>query len=218
MENTSIYKSLKALFIHYTNVAESVKAIEETSAILFNEGSEFLERSKALDVWLSKNNKYEELGDVLFDMLMVHYLAEELHEPDYFDSQEWNEIENKTLDKGSEMLNVYLYLSEAKENEIEPHLEDFLTEFLLVGEDEFQDEYRIYESLIVNEDILDADLDGIRQIQKSVKEDTGLYDYFIPLVFFFQYAEGLVDEGEWNEGLSGFERAVLQALIAFKEN
>ncbi|MCG9880617.1 MAG: hypothetical protein MH472_08460 [Bacteroidia bacterium] len=218
MENTAIYRSLKALLINYKSEQESVQTIQELSSVLFNESLSFLERSKELDKWLGANEAYDELADVLFDMLMVHFLAEEMHEEDYFDSQEWNEIENKTLDKGSEMLNVYLYLSEAKENEIEPHLEDFLNEFLLVGEDEFQDEYRIYESLIVNEDILDADLEGVRQVQKTVKEDTGLHEYFVPLVFFFQYAEGMVDEGEWNNGLSSFEKAVLQALIAFNEN
>lgn len=74
---------------------------------------------------------------------------------------------------------------------MEVSLEDFLNEFLLVGEDgSFQDEYRIYESLIVNDDLLDADLDIIREIQADVKPETGLADYFVPLVCFFQYAEG----------------------------
>lgn len=217
MENTAAHASLVALIQHYS-ADHKQETIDQLSAILFNKDLTFLNRSKALDEWMLTHPELEPLADVLFDLLMVHFLSEEMHEADYFDSPAWNEIEDKTLDKGSEMLNVFLYLSDAKDNEVEPHLDDFLTEFLLVGEDEFQDEYRIYESLIVNEDILDADLAGIRDVQKTVKLDTGLQDYFVPLVFFFQYAEGIADKGEWDTGLDHFESAILHTLIAFQEN
>ena len=116
------------------------------------------------------------------------------------------------------MLNLFLYLSEAKETEVEITMEDFLNEFLLVGEDEFQDEYRIYESLIVNEDLLDADLAGIRAIQKSVKEETGLQAYFVSLVLFFQFIEDGIELAEVAEVLSPFESAILHGMIAFNEN
>ncbi|MFY8189563.1 MAG: hypothetical protein ACOVK9_01255 [Bacteroidia bacterium] len=218
MENTATYNSLEALIHHHASGDSTSELVGQLASFLFDESLPFLERSEKLDAWVLVHPNQEVLADVLFDILMVHYLSEEMHEPDYFDSQEWNDIENKTLDRGSEMLNLFLYLSEAKETEIAPHLDDFLTEFLLVGEDEFQDEYRIYESLIVNEDILDADLAGIRDVQKTVKTDTGLQEYFVPLVFFFQYAEGIADKGEWETGLTPFESAVLHAMIAFKEN
>lgn len=217
MENTAVHASLVALIQHYS-ADNKQELIHQLSDVLFDTNLPFLERSKNLDAWIADHPPLEELADVLFDLLMVHFLSEEMHEPEYFDSPAWNEIEDKTLDKGSEMLNVFLYLSDAKDNEVEPHLDDFLTEFLLVGEDEFQDEYRIYESLIVNEDILDADLAGIRDVQKTVKSDTGLQEYFVPLVFFFQYAEGIADKGEWETGLDSFESAILHTLIAFQEN
>ncbi|MCE2741362.1 MAG: hypothetical protein LW669_07755 [Sphingobacteriales bacterium] len=217
MENTAVHASLVALIQHYS-ADNKQELIHQLTDVLFDTNLPFLERSKNLDAWIADHPTLEELADVLFDLLMVHFLSEEMHEPEYFDSPAWNEIEDKTLDKGSEMLNVFLYLSDAKDNEVEPHLDDFLTEFLLVGEDEFQDEYRIYESLIVNEDILDADLAGIRDVQKTVKSDTGLQEYFVPLVFFFQYAEGIADKGEWETGLDSFESAILHTLIAFQEN
>jgi len=116
------------------------------------------------------------------------------------------------------MLNLFLYLSEARETEVEISLEDFLNEFLLVGEDEFQDEYRIYESLIVNEDLIEANLDEIRKIQKTVKPDTGLQDYFVSLVLFFQAAEGVSTQEELIEGLEAFELAILQGMLAFHQN
>jgi hypothetical protein len=215
---TAVASSLYALLANHNPKGNFDKFNQDLSAIMFNDQVGFLDRSKQLDQWLVENPQQEELGDMLFDLLMVQFLAIETHEPDYFDSQEWNDIENKTIDKGSEMLNLFLYLSEAKETEVEISLEDFLNEFLLVGEDEFQDEYRIYESLIVNEDLLDADIASIRAVQTEVNPETGLADYFVPLVCFFQYAEGTAEQDQLAEELIPFEKAVLQSMIAFLEN
>lgn len=215
---SAVASSLYALLANHNPKGDFDGLNQELSAILFNDQLDFLSRSKQIDEWVLTHPAQEELADMLFDLLMVQFLAIEMHEPDYFDSDEWTEIENKTLDKGSEMLNLFLYLSEAKETEVEVSLEDFLNEFLLVGEDEFQDEYRIYESLIVNDDLLDADLDIIREIQADVKPETGLADYFVPLVCFFQYAEGTAEAEQLNKELKPFEKAILQSMIAFLEN
>jgi hypothetical protein len=170
-----------------------------------------------LEQWVAKHPTCQDLEDVLFDLLLVHFLAAEQHEENYFDSAEWNEIEQKTLDKGSEMLNLFLYLGEAKETEAEVSLEDFLNEFLLVGEDEFQDEYRIYESLIVNEHLLEADLGSLRLLKDKVKEDTGLKDFFIPIVLFFQNLEDPAEEANLAIGLNAFEAAIYYSLIAYSK-
>jgi hypothetical protein len=212
----SVAASLSSLIQYYSSEENTSQVIEQLEAIIRNEEADFLARNKQLDQWLEENTKYQELADVLFDLLMVQFLSEEMHEDDYFDSDEWTEIENKTLDKGSEMLNLFLYLSEARETEVEITLEDFLNEFLLVGEDEFQDEYRIYESLIVNEDLLEVDLNGIREAKKTVKADTGLQEYFVSLVLFFQLVEGVTEQDEI-KGLTAFESAILHALLVFNE-
>lgn len=212
---SAVVASINALLSAYSG--NSGASIAEVRNILTNSQADFLSRSKELDEWISKNQGFEEIADVLFDLLMVQFLSAEMHQEDYFDSPEWNEIENKTLDKGSEMLNLYLYLSECRETEVEVTLDDFLHEFLLVGEDEFQDEYRIYESLITNEDLLDADLPTVREVAKTVKPDTGLQDYFVPLVLFFQHAEGVNDSDQLPEGINHFEKAILSSLIAYNE-
>ncbi len=214
----SVSASLAALVHSFIGKENAAKLVEEIAVIIQNDHLDFLERNKQLDNWLTNNPACEVLGDVLFDLLMVQFLSAEMHDEEYFDSPEWNEIENKTLDRGSEMLNLFLYLSEARETEVEISLEDFLNEFLLVGEDEFQDEYRIYESLIVNEDLIEANLDEIRKIQKTVKPDTGLQDYFVSLVLFFQAAEGVSTQEELIEGLEAFELAILQGMLAFHQN
>lgn len=214
----SVSASLAALVHSFIGKENAAKLVEEIAVIIQNDHLDFLERNKQLDNWLTNNPACEVLGDVLFDLLMVQFLSAEMHDEEYFDSPEWNEIENKTLDRGSEMLNLFLYLSEARETEVEISLEDFLNEFLLVGEDEFQDEYRIYESLIVNEDLIEANLDEIRKIQKTVRPDTGLQDYFVSLVLFFQAAEGVSTQEELIEGLEAFELAILQGMLAFHQN
>ncbi len=213
--DSAVIASLNALISAF--MGNSGNKISEIREIITNQETDFLTRSKQLDQWLDNNTELEELSDVLFDLLMVQFLSVEMHEEDYFDSPEWNEIENKTLDKGSEMLNLFLYLSESRETEVEVTLDDFLHEFLLVGEDEFQDEYRIYESLITHEDILDVTLDEVRTVAKSVKADTGLAEYFVPLVLFFQHAEGIQDTDQLPAGLNSFEKAILSSLIAYNE-
>jgi len=214
----AVEQSLHAILVNFNGKQNITVLFNELSGIIFNEETEFINRSTQLDSWTEQHPDQAELADILFDLLMVQFLSAELHDEEYFDSPEWNEIENKTLDKGSEMLNLFLYLSEAKETEVDITMEDFLNEFLLVGEDEFQDEYRIYESLIVNEDLLDADLAGIRFIQKSVKEETGLQAYFVSLVLFFQFIEDGIELAEVAEVLSPFESAILHGMIAFNEN
>ncbi len=214
----AVEQSLHAILVNFNGKQDITVLFNELSGIIFNEETEFIDRSTQLDSWIEQHPDQADLADIFFDLLMVQFLSAELHDEEYFDSPEWNEIENKTLDKGSEMLNLFLYLSEAKETEVEITMEDFLNEFLLVGEDEFQDEYRIYESLIVNEDLLDADLAGIRAIQKSVKEETGLQAYFVSLVLFFQFIEDGIELAEVAEVLSPFESAILHGMIAFNEN
>src|SRR5690606_41557779 len=83
-------------------------------------------------------------------MLIINFIAEDVQklEEDYLESEEWEQIEEDTLDRGTELLNVFLYLKECADDEIEADLDDYLKEFLLVEEDEFQDEHRIYEKVI----------------------------------------------------------------------
>ncbi len=211
----AVINSVSALVGSYSKSKALQDITDKIVEIIQDEKQEFFHRMNLLDEILKKNPDFDPLKELIFDLLMVHFLAAEAHKDDYFDTPEWNEIENKTLDRGSEMLNLFLYISEANENGVEIGLEDFLNEFLLVGEDEFQEEYRIYESLIVNEDILEADLDELRKIQNGIKQDTGIEDFFVPLVLFFQITEGIINKDEIPEGLNAFEIATLETMLAF---
>lgn len=214
LNQEAVLSSLNALLTNYQS-EKAVKAEKELTDIVTDNEENFLVRAKQIENWVEANPDFKMLEDVLFDLLLVHFLSAEVHKEDYFDTQEWEHIEQKTLDMGSEMLNLFLYIGEANENEVKIGLEDFLTEFLLVEEDEFQNEYRIYESLIVNQDLLDADLGSIRKIQENVKEDTGLKEYFVSIVLFFQYLEEPSQKDALCNGLNAFELAIYHSLISY---
>src|SRR2546429_166449 len=59
-------------------------------------------------------------------------------------------------------------------------------EFLLVDEDEFQDEYRIYEPVIANQILIESPLAEISKVAQSLPEDSELKELFYPMMCFFQ--------------------------------
>jgi hypothetical protein len=165
---------------------------------------------------MAEEPAYEPLSEIIFDLLMVQFLAAEPHKETYFDSPEWQHIEDETISRGTELLNLLLYISDANEADAEISLDDFLNEFLLVDTDEFQDEYKIYEELIRNTELMEAELSSVKQIQSAMKEDAELKDIFTPLVLFFQnpYNE-LPPPAESN--LSAYEASVLNCLWGYNK-
>src|SRR3984893_7459190 len=124
----------------------------------FASDEDFLTKVDLLDEVFDDYPKLEELREVFFDLLMINFFSADVKklEEDYLDSPEWEDIEEETLDRGTELLNLLLYLNECEEEDIEPELDDYLKEFLLVDEDEFQDEYNIYEPVIAHQLLMDS--------------------------------------------------------------
>ena len=212
-EEAPIYSALKALVQNYASSRSLTDITAECWDIIGDAKEEFLFRVNLIDTLIDKNSDFEDLREVLFDLLLVKFLSAENKPEEFFDSQEWDQVEAKTLDRGTELLNLFLYLSEANAEEVEVSLDDFLNEFLLVDEDEFQDEMRIYESFIKNENVLEADLSSIRAIQSKISPDNPIKELFIGMVLFFQEAEGFTPEP--NMELSAFELSIYQSMLAF---
>lgn len=147
----------------------------------------FMDKVQLMDDVFDNNQTFEELREVFFDLLMINFFAEDVLklEEDYLDSEEWEAIEEDTLDRGTELLNVFLYLKECADEDIEADLDDYLKEFLLVEEDEFQDEYRIYEKVIANQILVDSDYSEIAKVSKTIPMGDELYELFYPVVSFF---------------------------------
>lgn len=210
---STIQHALQVLLTAYDNSEATHQVCKACLAIFEDQDQDFLKRVKALDELFLQNPNLEPIHEFVFDLLLVKLLSAENKPESFFDSPEWDHIEDKTIDRGSELLNLFLYLSEAKEADVEISLDDFLNEFLLVDEDEFQDELSIYEPFIVNEDILEAELASIKEIQLAIKEENPIKPLFLPLVLFFQEPEGIVDEEA--AVLNKFDTAVYETLRGF---
>ena len=187
---------------------------------VFASDEDFLSKVDLLDEAFDDNPKIESLREVFFDLMMINFFSADVKklDDDYLESPEWEEIEEDTLDRGTELLNLLLYLNECEDEEIEPGLEDYLKEFLLVDEDEFQDEYRIYEPVIENQILIESPVAEIARVAKSLPEDSEIKEIFYPLMCFFQG----VTTGEYNKDTiaanaieKDVDMAVLEILISF---
>lgn len=219
-----IEKALDASLYEYG--LASNQAIDDFRAQVktaFNTEDLYLEKVALLDQAFDNYPHFEELREVYFDLLLMNFFAIDVEklDNDYLDSKEWESIEEKTLDRGTELLNLLLYLHECADERIIPQLNDYLTEFLLVDEDEFQDEHRIYEPMIENQSLIDSNYTEIARIGKGLSPDSEIADIFYPMMSFFN--ENEPTEGQFldyieNSRNKAFETAVFALLIAFSQN
>jgi hypothetical protein len=187
---------------------------------VFSSDEDFLTKVDEMDEVFDSNPAIEVLREVFFDMLMINFFSADVKklEEDYLETPEWEAIEEETLDRGTEMLNLLLYLNECEDEDIEPGLEDYLKEFLLVDEDEFQDEYRIYEPVIENQILLESPAAEISKVAQTLPEDSELYELFYPMMCFFQDidpSDEALDAIADASVVPEFDMAVLEILINF---
>lgn len=204
---SQILTAIEALYRHFGK-----GEIPEALAELFTSNEDFLLQVEKFDEIISANPETQILEEYAFDLLMAHHLEKNQQNEDYFDSKDWQDIEDKTIERGTELLNILLYINESQDADAPISLEDFLYEFLLVDEDEFQDEHRIYEDLISHEEITEENIDTILQIGKAVSERSEIKELFVPLVLFFKNPEAK----DIDTKLQPIERGLLACLLAYK--
>src|SRR6201996_723203 len=165
-------------------------AFTEVFNEVFASGEDFLAKTNMLDEVFDDYPELETLREVFFDLLLVNFFSADVKklEEDYLDSPEWEEIEEQTLDRGTELLNLLLYLNECEDEDIASELSDYLKEFLLVDEDEFQDEYRIYEPVIENQILMESQISEISRAAKALPGDSEIKEIFYPMMCFFHGA------------------------------
>lgn len=129
---------------------------------------------------------FKPLQEFCFDLYMVNFFAADSVElgEDYLQSEEWSNIEDRVLDRGTEFLNLLLYINEAKESGANISLDDFLKEFLLTEDDLYQDEYFIYESIIKNQHLVNAEVLDIIETAENV-DDEEVKEIYVPLMTYF---------------------------------
>jgi len=152
----------------------------------------FLDKATAFDAVFDSHPKFEELREIFFDLLMVNFFSSDVQklEDDYLESDEWANIEEETIDRGTELLNLLLYIKECHDEDLDPELGDFLKEFLLVEDDEFQDEFEIYEELISNQHLAESSIEEICKTAGTLNVSEEMKDLFVPFMAFFLDTEG----------------------------
>lgn len=218
-----VQNALQAAIASYASI-ENIDSADFAAALesSFVLQRPFMEKVGALDTVFDDFQAFEELREVAFDLLMINFFAEDVQklEEDYLESQEWEQIEEDTLDRGTELLNIFLYLKECADDEIQADLDDYLKEFLLVEEDEFQDEYRIYEKVIANQILVESAYSEIAKVSKTVLPMEELYELFYPMVSFFYEpkpnAEQIEEFGK-HAANKAFETAVYQVIVNFNK-
>ncbi|WP_134088437.1 hypothetical protein [Olivibacter sp. XZL3] len=180
---------------------------------VFNSEESYMQKVALLDDCFDSNPSYEDLREIMFDLLLMNFFAADVEklEEDYLESEEWEDIEEQTIDRGTELLNLLLYLRECADEEIEPELDDFLKEFLLVDEDEFQDEHRIYEPMIANQMLVDSSYEEISRVAAKLDDQQELADIFYPIMSFF--AEQNPSEHQFAEYLKASANTAVDAAI-----
>jgi len=188
MIDPKLKKAIDAAFNYVQTVnPANIEPVKGQILTVFESGLTFLQKVKGMDEVFNSNPKLEHLREIFFDLLLVNFFSADVKklDEDYLESPEWEKIEEETLDRGTELLNVLLYLNECEDEDIEPELNDYLTEFLLVDEDEFQDEHRIYEPIIANQILIDSGIEEIANAARNLPEDEEIKELFYPLMCFF---------------------------------
>ena len=222
MDN-KVKNSLESLFNTFSAL-ENVSGQQALRQLqnIFDSDEDFMSKLMLMDKVFDDFPQLDAIREVTFDLLLINFFSEDTKklDEDYLESPEWEKIEDETIDRGTELLNLLLYLKECEDEEIEPSLEDYLKEFLLVEEDEFQDEHRIYEDVIANQILMESSLEEIARVSKSLDPESEIRDLFYPLMAFFYNTNPSAEDLKEFKNLSEdapFDAAVLELIINFQK-
>jgi len=201
---------------------DSVK-LEESLVEVFSKDLGFLEKVEEFDEVFDEYPAFDELREVFFDLLMINFFASDIKkfEEDYLESDEWADIEEETIERGTELLNLFLYINECHDEKITPELGDFLKEFLLVEEDEFQDEFHIYEDLISNQQLVESSVEDICSHAGMIDMSEEMEELFVPFMVFFHQPKSsvqVINELKEYSGNKEFDIAVYTLIANFNLN
>lgn len=214
---------LHAGIAQYAKLEKIDSTVFETElSAAFDLDVNFLDKTTSFDAVFDSHPKFEALREVFFDLLMINFFSTDVKklEADYLEGDEWANIEEQTIDRGTELLNLLLYIKDCHDEELEPDLEDFLKEFLLIDDDEFQDEFEIYEDLIDNQDLAASDAKDICKAAEKLDLVPEMEELFVPFMVFFSDVEGTqksVDELIANSADAAFETAVYTILTTINK-
>ncbi|QEC53402.1 hypothetical protein EDD80_103156 [Anseongella ginsenosidimutans] len=187
---------------------------------VFNMKTDFLVKLRAFDELFESQSIFSHQQEILFDLLLINFFSQDAEGfgENYLETPEWEAIEDETVDRGTELLNIILYLRECQENDIDPSLDDFLKEFLLVEEEEFQDEHEVYEEVIAGQMLMESSYEEISRAAAAVREEAEIKEIFYPLMSFFydtDPSQASLQEFFKHSHNKIFDSPVLFAILAY---
>lgn len=140
----------------------------------------------AVDQFVDQHPMLEDIREILFDLAVLQVI-EGAESEDFLESEAFAKIEEQAEERGTELLNLMIYIRDTIENEAKPALDDFLYEFLLVEEDDFQDEMAIYEPVVRNVRLVEEHGQAI--VHLGNKQEADMVELFTPMMLFFKRSE-----------------------------
>ncbi len=171
--SNSVHHAIEGLLYGFTQYSGKDKYGKQLAElrVLFHSDQFFDGKVNALDEWLESNPTFATLEDYLFDLLMIHFIREEGTSEAFFDSTEWDRIEDEYADRGSELLEVLTYIDECKEIGVIPEIEDFIYEYLLTENDPDRETMQLYEPLIRHRELSVEIIENIVEETAHEKEN-----------------------------------------------
>ncbi|MBA4303916.1 MAG: hypothetical protein C0424_06800 [Sphingobacteriaceae bacterium] len=158
---------------------------------LLSDAKDLAQSVKSLDLLCKEDAALQPYKEYIFDLLYISWLSwqESQGNDDWMDSPEWQRLEEKLAERGTEMLTMLMYLQEVVDSELKANLDDFLEEFLIDEEMDFQEDLEVYEEVIENRPWLDLTYAEMVSNAEQLEEQTAIPELFTPLFCFFKSPE-----------------------------
>lgn len=199
---------------------ETPKLLIEKLGEVFSSKENFIKKIKALDSNIGEFKIPDDIGELIFDILLYNFFSEDSQRlgESFFESKEWEQIEEAIIDRGTELMNILLYLQECKDSDIKFSIDDYLDEYLISEDDFDTEEHEVYEAVIKNRDeIVLGDLETMAEISKA-NTNSQLGDQLLPVLLFFETKNSLDKKQDLilKEGTNpAFQSAFLAVLSSF---
>ncbi|MCC6722409.1 MAG: hypothetical protein IT243_09410 [Bacteroidia bacterium] len=187
---------------------------------IINSNNKFDEKLKELNITLLPYKITEDFEELIFDIILFDFFDEyQKHDPNYFESKEWLRIEERILDRGTELFNILMYLRECVDNKINISLDDYIDEYLMC-EDDFENlETQYYEDILKNRQVLqNHDINVYSKIAEK-NQNGPLENQLLPLLLFFlpdEKIEKKLEKITKQNAAYLFQQAFLKVLTSYK--
>jgi len=157
---------------------------------IFEVHTEMPAQLKAFDNLMSLHPELTDFKEYCFDLFFVQALETLGEDADaYMESPAWQKIEQQTEGRGTEALNLFMYLTEVNESDLKASLDDFLDGFILDEDLDYQDDASIYEEMMANRSWLDLTYAEMVAKAEAMEEETAMPEIFTPAYCFFKSPE-----------------------------